>query len=113
MTNLLTPEELSMFQNLPEEELVDLAIDLDIPVPEEIDLVGMLNAVILHLAELGEREGLPYSSYDAEDLEALDEYELRAIANLNGIDRNRDSYESRVPMADAAALSTTVALWRS
>lgn len=33
----------------------------------------------------------------------------RLEARLNGIDRNRVSYESRVPMADAAALSTTYA----
>ena len=90
MTDLLTPEELAMFQNLPEEELVDLAIDLDIPVPAEIDLKGMLDAVIQQLVDLGEREGLPYSDYDTEDLEALSEDELRAIARLNGIDSGGD-----------------------
>ena len=90
MSDLLTPEELAMFKNLPEEELVDLAVDLDVPVPEEIDLKGMLATVIHQLADLGEREGLPYSDYDAEDLAALNEFELRAIANLNGIDRHAD-----------------------
>lgn len=91
MNDLLTPEELAMFQNVPEEELVDLAIDLDVPVPEEIDLKGMLDTIIHQLVDLGEREGLPYSAYDIEDLEALDEYELRAIAKLNGIVNEADS----------------------
>jgi hypothetical protein len=90
MSELLTPEELAMFTNLPEEELVDLAIDLDVPVPEAIDLKGMLATVIQQLAELGEREGLPYSDYDAEDLAALDEFELRAIAKMNGIAPHAD-----------------------
>ena len=90
MSELLTPEELAMFTNLPEEELVDLAVDLDVPVPESIDLKGMLATVIHQLAELGAREGLPYSDYDAEDLAALDEFELRAIANLNGIEAHAD-----------------------
>jgi len=91
VNDLLTPEELAMFQNVPEEELVDLAIDLDVPVPEEIDLKGMLDTIIHQLVDLGEREGLPYSAYDIEDLEALDEYELRAIAKLNGIVNEADS----------------------
>ena len=88
MSELLTPEELSMFQNVPEDELVDLAIDLDVPVPEEIDLEGMLSAVVRNLASLGQREGLPFSRYDREDLEQLGELERGAIAKLNGVDPN-------------------------
>ena len=85
MSILLTPTELSMFRNAPEDELVDLAIDLDVPVPEEIDLSGLLDAVVRNLAGLGQREGLPYSDYDKDDLEALNANELRAIAKLNGV----------------------------
>ena len=88
MSEMLTPEELSMFQNVPEDELVDLAIDLNVPVPEEIDLEGMLGAVVRNLAALGEREGLPFSRYDREDLEQLNEMERSAIAKLNGVDPN-------------------------
>lgn len=91
MSELLTPHELSMFQNAPEDELVDLAIDLDVPVPAEIDLGGLLDAVVRNLADLAKREGLPFSSYDNDDLEALAEHELRAIAELNGVDVNADS----------------------
>lgn len=91
MSELLTPHELSMFQNAPEDELVDLAIDLDVPVPAEIDLGGLLDAVVRNLADLAQREGLPFSPYDHDDLEALAEHELRAIAELNGVDVNADS----------------------
>ena len=86
MSELLTPHELSMFQNAPEDELVDLAIDLDVPVPAEIDLGGLLDAVVRNLADLAQREGLPFSTYDRDDLQALEEHELRAIAELNGVD---------------------------
>jgi len=84
----LTPEEVAMFRNVPEEELVDLAIDLDVPVPEEIDLEGMLDALVRNLAALGEREGLPFSRYDKDDLELLNETERGAIAKLNGVKQN-------------------------
>ncbi len=90
VSELLTPHELSMFQNAPEDELVDLAIDLDVPVPAEIDLGGLLDAVVRNLASLAQREGLPFSAYDEDDLKALGEYELRAIAELNGVDINTD-----------------------
>lgn len=90
MSDLLTPHELSMFQNAPEDELVDLAIDLDVPVPAEIDLGGLLDAVVRNLADLAQREGLPFSHYDVDDLDALAEFELRAIAELNGVDVHTD-----------------------
>ena len=91
MSELLTPEEVAMFRNAPEEELVDLAIDLDVPVPEEIDLDGMLDAVVRSLAALGEREGLPFSVYDKDDLELLSETERSAIARLNGVKEDASS----------------------
>ena len=90
MSELLTPEEVAMFRNAPEEELVDLAIDLDVPVPEEIDLDGMLDRVVRNLAALAQREGLPFSRYDREDLEQLSQMERGAIARLNGVDPRAD-----------------------
>ena len=79
-----------MFQNAPEDDLVDLAIDLDVPVPEEIDLAGMLDSIVRNLADLGKREGLPFSRYDQEDLEQLEQTERSAIAKLNGVDPSAD-----------------------
>jgi hypothetical protein len=91
VSELLTPEEIAMFRNAPEDELVDLAIDLDVPVPEEIDIEGMLDAVVRNLASLGQREGLPFSRYDREDLAQLNEMERGAIANLNGVAPSKDA----------------------
>lgn len=91
MSDLLTSKELAMFENAPEDELVDLAIDLDVPIPAEIDRTGLLNACVKNLADLGEREGLPFSDYDRSDLEELDEWELNAIAALNGVDAIHDT----------------------
>jgi hypothetical protein len=85
MSELLTPEEFSLFAHTPETELVDLAIDLDVPVPEEIDLGALLDHAVRNLASLGKREGLPFSHYDKDDLLALDQAGLRSIAALNGV----------------------------
>jgi len=97
VSELMTAHELSMFQNAPEGELVDLAVDLDVPVPEEINLGGLLDACVRSLAGLGKREGLPLSDYDKEDLLALSEAELRAISMLNGVD-TLDNESMRVPL---------------
>jgi hypothetical protein len=97
VSELLTAHELSMFRNAPEDELVDLAVDLDVPVPEEINLSGLLDACLRNLADLGKREGLPLSDYDKDDLLALSEAELRAISTLNGVDVLEDE-SSRVPL---------------
>lgn len=84
MTALLTTEELAMFDNAPEDDLVDLAIDLDVLVPDEIVRAQLLSACVQSLRELAEREGLPFSPYDAEDLRALSPDELNAVARLCG-----------------------------
>ncbi len=91
VSNLLSPEELTMFGRAPEDEIVDLAIDLDVPVPEQIDLAGLLSQCVRNLATLGQAEGLPYSPYDREDLENLTDIERSAIAVLNGVDPRLDS----------------------
>lgn len=80
MARLLTDEELERFQNLPETDLVDLAIELDIAVGERISRLALLEEVIPALAELARDEGLPLSAYDLEDLQALPADHLRALA---------------------------------
>lgn len=97
VSELMTDHELSMFRNAPEDELVDLAVDLDVPVPEEINIGGLLDACVRNLADLGKREGLPLSDYDKDDLMALSEAQLRAISTLNGVDAIEDE-SKRVPL---------------
>lgn len=81
---LLTPGELATFDAIPETDLVDLAIELDIAVGETIDRAELLDQAVRHLVELARREGLPLSNYDRDDIELLDPAHLRALAGLLG-----------------------------
>ena len=85
MTILLNSDELAIFENAPEDDLVDLAIDLDVMVPNEIVRAQLLSACVKSLRDLAQREGLPFSPYDAEDLDALTQDELDGVARLCGI----------------------------
>jgi len=85
MTALLTPEELSMFENAPEDDLVDLAIDLNVMIPDEIVRPQLLSACVRSLRDLAQSEGLPFSPYDKEDLTQLPQEELDAVARLCGV----------------------------
>ncbi len=82
MQILLTDSELSNFSALPETDLVDLAIELDIPVGETIDRAELLSQAIRSLAALARREGLPLSRYDRDDIEDLDPDHRRALGRL-------------------------------
>lgn len=80
MPGLLTDQELSMLATVPERDLVDLVIDLDIPVEEDSVRDALLEQAVRRLADLAREEGLPLSSYDLEDLQALPEGHVRALA---------------------------------
>jgi len=90
MTILLNAHELAMFAQAPEDDLVDLSIELDVVVPDEIDRAQLLSACVLKLQELAQREGLPLSEYDREDLEKLPAAELSAFAKMMGVDAQAD-----------------------
>lgn len=82
MATFYTEAELGLYANLPETDLVDLAIELDIPVGESISRQELLEAVIPQLADLAAREGLPFSRFDLEDLQALPREHLAALARV-------------------------------
>lgn len=84
----LSPEETRMLANIPEADLIDLAAELDMAVPEEIQRVSLLEEIIERVAQLGRREGLPLSDYDRDDLEALPQQHQRALADLMGAPAN-------------------------
>lgn len=91
MDMLLTEAELRLFAGIPEVELVDLAIELDIPVGEEIDRGQLLTRSLAALAELARREGLPLSPYDRDDLVGLDPAHRQALAQALGINAEPDA----------------------
>jgi hypothetical protein len=84
MSASLTPEELTHFANIPEGDLVELAADLDLTIPEVIDRATLLGQAVVAMAQLGRTKGLPLSPYDRDDLEALPQEHLRALCALCG-----------------------------
>jgi hypothetical protein len=85
MAFLLTDDEYRLVEVLPEEDLVDLAVELDIPVGEVIDRRSVLNLCVVGFAELAQREGLPFSEYDRDDLEQLPAQQRAALARQLGV----------------------------
>lgn len=81
----LTDTEWAFLQNVPESDLIDLAVDLDMLAPEKVDGRALIDQCLPYLLERFEREGLPLSKYDRDDLEALASRERDAIARLLGL----------------------------
>jgi len=85
VTPTFTPEEMSMFRQIPEGDLVELACELDMAVPEVVNRRELLDHIVVALTQLARREGLPFSSYDRDDLEALPPDHFRALASACGV----------------------------
>jgi len=85
MSDLIQPSDYPLLQAIPERDIVEMAIDLDILVPEKIDRMQMLERCVLAIVARGQAEGLPFSQYDQDDLEDLQPMELKAIGSLNRI----------------------------
>jgi hypothetical protein len=81
-----TAAETQALANLPRTDLVDLAIELDILVPAEINRMGLLGEIVVALVQRARAEGLPFSEYDREDLESLPEAQRQALGRLCGGD---------------------------
>ncbi len=84
----LTDEEYRLVEALPEEDLVDLAVELDIPVGEVIDRRSVLDLCVVAFGDLAAREGLPFSEYDRDDLEQLPAAHRAALARQLGVADN-------------------------
>ena len=77
-----TATERAALENLPQSDLVDIAVELDIVVPARIDVGGLFAAIVQSLIERAPTHGLPLSAYDRDELEALEPAELAAVARL-------------------------------
>lgn len=88
MPSLLLDEELKILAAVPEKDLVDLVIDLDVPVEEDSARQQLLEQAARRLADLAREEGLPFSSYDLEDLQALPPDHLRGLARAMRVDND-------------------------
>jgi hypothetical protein len=69
---------------LPHADLADLAVELDVIPEAEIKPRELLSTLVVRLLMLGEREGLPFSKWDSEDLNELQTDHRRALALAMG-----------------------------
>ena len=109
MSASLTDDELALFANIPEGDLVELAADLDLAIPAVIDRRTLLEQAVEALTQLGRTRGLPLSPYDRDDLLALPAAHLQALCAVCGtgpsvealLKRGRKSYKAYkdAPMA--------------
>lgn len=81
----LLPEERALLQQLPERDLTEMAVDLDVLLDADIDRDRLIVQCIEALLDRAEREGLPLSKYDAEDLQALPPTHLQALGAHIGV----------------------------
>ena len=65
---------------LPDSELADLAIELDMIPGSEIKPKRLLSDIVGRILELAQAEGLPFSKYDREDIENLPKEHFQALA---------------------------------
>ncbi|MEZ4321355.1 MAG: hypothetical protein R3F61_28030 [Myxococcota bacterium] len=82
---ILTDEEFALLERLPVESIVDLAAELDIVAPDEIDRRSLLDDCITALVAHAQQEGLPFSKYDEDDLAELTPEDLASIGRLQGL----------------------------
>lgn len=84
MSAAFTASESAVLRNIPEGDLVDLVADLDVAVPAVIVRDELLVLALDRIAQRARAEGLPFSKWDREDLEALPAPHLQALARACG-----------------------------
>ncbi|HJN75371.1 MAG TPA: hypothetical protein QGF58_15690 [Myxococcota bacterium] len=82
----LSTTEAAQVEFVPVGDLVDLAVELDHIPDQDIDRLELLAELIPRLYELAQRDGLPFSKYDAEDLAELPTEHRAALAEAMGWD---------------------------
>lgn len=81
----LTDEEWAALSGLPTRDIVDLAADLNVLAPPELDRRELLQSCVPRIVARAREEGLPFSKYDRDDLLALPPEHLAALAKLQGL----------------------------
>ena len=81
----ITESEWAVLQNMPELDLVELAIELDLRVPAKIDHRALWDQSLNVIVEFVRQHGVPLTKFNVSDLEELKEIERTAIAQLLGL----------------------------
>ena len=82
---ILTDAEWSALSILPEDDLIEVAADLDLVVDKHINHRALWNKCVWAILFRANTEGLPLSEYDAEDVALLSTEQRTAIAKLQGL----------------------------
>jgi len=80
-----TEPEWTAIRSLPVDDVIQLATHLDLAPPEDIDKRQVLERCIPRLVDRLQRDGIPLTKYDTEDIQALTEPQRRAMGRLLGL----------------------------
>ena len=83
---LVTDVEWESLARLPVRDLVELAADLGLVAPAEVDGRALVEQCLPALREWIQSYGLPVSKYDREELQNLPASQLRALGRLCGLE---------------------------
>lgn len=106
MTFELLEPEWELVRNVPLSDLIELAADLGVILPEEVDRRQLVVISLPYLLERARDDGLPLSKYDAPDIEALPPEDLAMVAELQGL---KPSASVRAVMRAGAKVTKTYA----
>lgn len=81
----LTDAEWSVLAGLTPDDLVDLAVRLDVVIPANPEPRALLEATLPRLIAAYRSRGVPLSQYDHEDVAALSAQERATLASLQGL----------------------------
>lgn len=81
---VLRTHEIPGVEMIPEGDLASLAAELDLIPEEVIDRHALLEQLVPRLLDRARTEGLPFSRYDADDLERLPTIHRTALAAAMG-----------------------------
>ncbi len=83
---LVTDAEWDSLARLPVRDLVELAADLALVAPAEVEGRALVEQCLPALCEWIRSHGLPVSKYDREELQNLPASQLRALGRLCGLE---------------------------
>ena len=85
MTFSLDPAERDLVGRIPEQDITEMAVDLDLLLDEGFDRESLVLRCIEALLDRAEVEGIPLSKWDGDDLRTLPPEHFQALARTVGL----------------------------
>ena len=95
---------------VPVEDVIELAADLDVIIPERVDRRTLLETCVPLIIARGQRTGLPFSKYDLEDLKELGSEQLTALGRIQGL-RGRGPWPQSSKLASEPTRRSKRVVW--